>query len=186
MDVGVLSNRYAKALIGYAQEKSVEDNFYHDFNTMIKSFHREPTLSKALDNPIISTEDKLLLICTAAYGDKKPTDAFVHFMRLVLKNRRESYLHSIGLMYIDLYHKLKHIGIGQLITATPLDHDTRERLRKSASTTLHAKMELKTIVDPAIQGGFIFDINDYRLDASVATQLKRVKQQFIDKNRRII
>ena len=30
------------------------------------------------------------------------------------------------------------------------------------------------------------DINDYRLDASIATQLKKVKQQFIDKNRRIV
>ena len=32
----------------------------------------------------------------------------------------------------------------------------------------------------------ITDVNDYRLDASITTQLKRVKQQFIDKNRRIV
>lgn len=186
MDVGVLSTRYAKALVQYAQEKGVEDDFYHEFDMLIKSFHHEPALSKALDNPIISVEDKLLLISTAVYGDQKPKEAFVHFMRLVLKNRRETYLHAIALMYIDLYRKLKHIGVGQLITAVPLSPETRARLRKAATTTLHAKMELKTVVDPAIQGGFIFDINDYRLDASVATQLKRVKQQFIDKNRRII
>ena len=49
-----------------------------------------------------------------------------------------------------------------------------------------AQMELETVVDPSIEGGFVFDINDYRLDASIATQLKRVKQQFIDKNRRIV
>jgi F0F1-type ATP synthase delta subunit len=30
MDVGVLSMRYAKALIGYAIEKGVEDAVYHD------------------------------------------------------------------------------------------------------------------------------------------------------------
>ena len=34
-------------------------------------------------------------------------------------------------------------------------------------------MELQTDVDPSIEGGFIFDINDFRLDASIATQLKR-------------
>ena len=56
-----------------------------------------------------------------------------------------------------------------------------ERIRNSASHLLHAKMELQTDVDPSIEGGFIFDINDFRLDASIATQLKRVKQQFIDK-----
>jgi F-type H+-transporting ATPase subunit delta len=47
-------------------------------------------------------------------------------------------------------------------------------------------MELNVLVNPEIEGGFIFDVNDYRLDASVATQLKRMKQQFIDKNRRIV
>ena len=37
-----------------------------------------------------------------------------------------------------------------------------------------------------LEGGFIFEIGTYRLDASVANQIKRVKQQFIAKNRRIV
>ena len=89
-------------------------------------------------------------------------------------------------MYLDLYRKLKHIGVGKLITAVPVDKETEDRIRSAAAHILHAPMELETVVDPSIEGGFIFDINDYRLDASIATQLKRVKQQFIDKNRRIV
>ena len=92
----------------------------------------------------------------------------------------------ISLMYLDLYRKLKHIGVGKLITAVPVDKETEDRIRSAAAHILHAQMELETVVDPSIEGGFIFDINDYRLDASIATQLKRVKQQFIDKNRRIV
>ena len=87
---------------------------------------------------------------------------------------------------MDLYRKLKHIGTGKLITAVPVDKETEDRIRSTAAHILHARMELEAVVDPSIEGGFIFDINDYRLDASVATQLKRVKQQFIDKNRRIV
>jgi F-type H+-transporting ATPase subunit delta len=37
-----------------------------------------------------------------------------------------------------------------------------------------------------LEGGFIFEIGTYRLDASVASQIRRVKQQFIEKNRRIV
>jgi F-type H+-transporting ATPase subunit delta len=51
---------------------------------------------------------------------------------------------------------------------------------------MHVKMELTTEVDPSLEGGFIFDYNGVRLDASVATQLKRLKQQLIEKNRRIV
>ena len=70
--------------------------------------------------------------------------------------------------------------------AVPVNKETEHRIRSTAAHILHSKMELETVVDPTIEGGFIFDINDYRLDASIATQLKRVKQQFIDKNRRIV
>ena len=70
--------------------------------------------------------------------------------------------------------------------AVPVNKDTENRSRSAAVLILHAQMELETVIYPSIEGGFIFDVNDYRLDASVATQLKRVKQQFIDKNRRIV
>ena len=90
-------------------------------------------------------------------------------------------------MYLDLYRKKKHIGVGKLITAVPVDKAYRRSVsEQTAAHILHAYMELETVVDPSIEGGFVFDINDYRLDASIATQLKKVKQQFIDKNRRIV
>lgn len=186
MEVGIVSMRYAKALMGYAQEREVEDRLYQEFITLSYCFVDQPALRGALDNPILPVEEKLSLLRTAADGNCQPSEAFVRFIRLVLHHRRESYLQFMALMYLDLYRKLKHIGVGKLITAVPVNKETEERIRKSAGVILHAKMELETVVDPGIEGGFIFDINDYRLDASIATQLKRVKQQFIEKNRRIV
>ena len=183
MEVGVLSMRYAKAMIEYAQEKGVEDRLYNEFFTLSHSFRVQPGLREVLDNPVVSVKDKLALICTAADGNGESSREFVRFITLVLRNRREGYLQFISLMYLDLYRKLKHIGVGKLITAVPVDKETENRIRSAAAHILHAQMELDTVIDPSIEGGFIFDINDYRLDASIATQLKRVKQQFIDKNR---
>lgn len=186
MEVGILSMRYAKALMGYAQEKGVEDELYQEFVTLSDSFRAQPRLREALDNPVIAVKDKLKLLCTAASGNKAPSEAFTRFMNLVLEHRREGHLQFMALMYLDLYRNLKHIGVGKLTTAVPVDEATGERIRATAARILHAEIELNTVVDPSIEGGFIFDINDYRLDASIATQLKRVKQQFIDKNRRIV
>ena len=171
--------RYAKAMIGYAKEKGVEDKAYQEFLMLSKSFSLQPALRDTLDNPVVSSKEKFNLICTAASGDKQPCEEFVRFIQLVLQNKRESYLQSISLMYLDLYRKLKHIGVARLVTAVPVDQTTEERIRSAASTVLHAKMELETVVNPSIEGGFVFDIDGYRLDASIATQ-------FIDKNRRIV
>lgn len=186
MEVGILSMRYAKALMEYAREKGVEDILYKEFTTLSNSFTKHPALREALDNPVISAEEKMKLVCIATVGNGQPSEAFKRFINLVLEHRREGYLQFMGLMYLELYRKLRHIGVGKLITAVPVNKATEERIRSAAASALHATMELTTVVDPSIEGGFIFDINDFRLDASIATQLKRVKQQFIDKNRRIV
>ena len=203
MDIGIVSMRYAKALMEYAKSTGTEDRLYTEMRTLSRSFEKHsdlraelrmlersfrkhPDLREALDNPILKIKEKFALICTAAVGNGEVSREFSRFMTLVLRNRREYYLQYICLTYLDLYRKLKHIGVGKLITSVPVSREVWERIRDSASTLLHAQMELQTEVDPSIEGGFIFDINDFRLDASIATQLKRVKQQFIDKNRRIV
>ena len=186
MDIGTVSMRYAKALMIYAEDTNTEEYCYQCIRTLIESFRTHPDLCEALDNPILTMREKYSLICTAAVGRMKVSREFSRFVTLVLKNSRESMLQYICIAFLGLYRNKKHIGVAKLITAVPVSKEVEERIRKSASTTLHARMELHTEVDASIEGGFIFDINDYRLDASIATQLSRVKQQFIDKNRRIV
>ena len=186
MDIGIVSMRYAKALIQYATDTGTEEKLYEEIRTLEQSFHLHPELRSALENPILSVEDKFSLISTASVGRGKLSQEFSRFISLVLKKRRENFLQYICIGFLELYRKTKRIGVGRLITAVPVNEDVRNRISQSASSMLHARMELQTEVDPTIEGGFIFDINDFRLDASIATQLRRVKQQFIDKNRRIV
>ncbi|WP_297644025.1 F0F1 ATP synthase subunit delta [uncultured Bacteroides sp.] len=188
MDIGIVSMRYAKALLEYAKSigAEAEDALYKEFRMLDRSFRRHPDLRMALENPILTAHEKFTLICTAAVGEAPAGREFTRFIGLVLKNRRESFLQYICLSFLDLYRKDKHIGVGKLITAVPVSQEVCGRIHDSASALLHASMELQTEVDSSIEGGFIFDINDFRLDASIAMQLKKVKRQFIDKNRRIV
>ena len=45
---------------------------------------------------------------------------------------------------------------------------------------------ISTFTDPTLIGGFVFEIEDYTLDASAAHQLRRIRRQFIEQNRRIV
>ena len=186
MDLGIVSMRYAKALMQYACDMQVEESLYNSFKMLEHSFRTHPDLQQALENPILPRQDKFRLICTAALGAESPSREFSRFMALVLQNGRESMLRYICLCFLHLYRKSQHIGVARLTTAVPVSPQVEERIQNSAAALLHARMELRTEVDPSLVGGFVFDINDFRLDASIATQLKRVKEQFIDKNRRIV
>lgn len=186
MDIGIISSRYAKALIDYAREKEEEDILYQELKRLTKSFRNFPQLRTVISNPILSVKEKVNLLTVAANGEAETSSVFTRFMKFVIKQRREIYLEFMCLNYINLYRSAKHIGVGTLITAVPVDDETKARIRKTAAKRLHAKMELQTIVDPDIIGGFVFDVNDYRIDASVVGKLKQIKQQFIDKNKRIV
>ncbi|HPT05931.1 MAG TPA: F0F1 ATP synthase subunit delta [Candidatus Egerieousia sp.] len=196
MDVGVLSVRYAKALFDYALEKGVEDQVYRELVLVAHSFASNPDLRTTLENPLLPAKEKISLLHTAAGDVLKPAGGDVpggkisvelkKFFDLVVERKREGYMYSIALVYANLYRNFRHIGIAKIITAVPLEKSMEERIIDTTSKKLHCSIELERVVDPAIEGGFIFDINDYRLDASVATQIRKFKQQFIEKNRRIV
>ena len=53
MYIGVISMRYAKALLAYADEKGTEDTVYEEAGILADSFSRIPELRQALDNPCL-------------------------------------------------------------------------------------------------------------------------------------
>lgn len=184
MDAGIISMRYAKALMEYVKEQGMEDKVYKEMRTLSQNFASIPTLRSTLDNPVLSCKEKLSLACNAAGGEV--SKELARFIQLVLEQHREKFLQTISLLYIDLYRKLKNISIGRLITAYPVNKETEDRMKHMVVDKTHGTVEFSRRVDPSIEGGFIFEIGTYRLDASIATQFRRVKQQFIEKNRRIV
>ncbi|WP_018108541.1 F0F1 ATP synthase subunit delta [Bacteroides propionicifaciens] len=186
MEAGAISMRYGKALFNYAIEHKCEDKVYENALVLADNLLNQPRFKQVLISPILARKEKKSLIIAASEGKDEICDEFERFVDLVLEQRREDYLQFMMMMYLDLYRKHKHISIATLITAIPVSKAIEDRVISSSSHLLRTKMELKTVVDPSIEGGFIFDINDYRLDASIATQLRRVKKQFVDKNRRIV
>ena len=53
MDIGIVSMRYAKALIEYVKGTGAEDCVYHELRMLERSFRKHPDLREALDNPIL-------------------------------------------------------------------------------------------------------------------------------------
>ena len=193
--------RYAKAWLAYAQQTGTEEKMHALVERLSAQLEASPRLRQALQSPVVRAEEKLQLLCTAATTPATTTSArdaqqvqptsvnreFTRFLTLVMRNHREEYLRFICLTFLHLYRQAHHIGVGRLTTAVPVSAEVAERIRSRAAAIIHAQqMQLITEVNPQIVGGFLFDINHYRLDASVATQLKQITQQFIDKNRRIV
>lgn len=184
MNTGVVSMRYARALLAYAKGQKVEDRVYEEVKTLAANYVNVPDLRRVIENPVLDAKRKCELLREAS-GGKDVSEELMRFFALVLDERREKFLQFMLWSYIDLYREDKNILVGKLTTAVPSKR-LEEHLVDLIGSRTQGKVEMEAHVDPDLIGGYIIELEGYRLDASVANQLKRVKQQFIARNRRIV
>lgn len=184
MDIGTISKRYAKALYDYACGNGNETVVYKEMLMLASSYQKVGNLRPTLENPILSREDKVKLLCEAAGG--KVSNEYKRFATLVLEERREKFMQFMAYSYIDLYRKKNNINIGKLITASPVTDTIIGRMKNMVAKGTQGTVEFETHIDPSIMGGFILEIDFNRMDASIASQINKVRQQFIERNRRIV
>ena len=172
MDLGVISVRYARALLKSATELKLEDQVYKEMQTLSRSFLEVPELRFTIDNPMLSKDKKLKLIVTAC--GENVGEQTKKFVALVLKEDREKTLQFMAASYITLYRQQKNIIRGSLTTAAPVSKDTEDRMRRMVESKTKGTVEFKTEVDPNIIGGFILEYDTYRMDASVKSKLNKI------------
>ena len=108
MDIGVISVRYARALLKSATEAKVEVQVYADMQLLAKSYVDVPSLRHTIDNPMLAKEKKQMLLETAAGGDQSAALSR-SFITLVLKEGRESMIQFMANSYVTLYRQQKNI-----------------------------------------------------------------------------
>ena len=172
MDIGVISMRYARALLKSATDQKQEDAVYQDMMTVAKSYLEVPALRHTIDNPMLSKDKKEALLIVAA-GEKncQLTKAFI---ALVLKEDRENVMQFMANSYITLYRKQKNVIRGKLITAARVSAETEQKMRQMVESKTNGTVEFETEVNPDIIGGFILEYDTYRMDASVKSKLNNI------------
>ena len=172
MDIGVISVRYARALLKSATDAKIEQQVYAEMQQIAKSYIEVPQLRSTIDNPMLSKDKKQALLLTAA--GREPSDLMKAFISLVLKEDRESVMQFIANSYVTLYRQQKNVIRGRLITAAAVSPETEQKMRQMVESKTNGTVEFESQVNPDIIGGFILEYDTYRMDASVKTKLNSI------------
>lgn len=172
MDIGVISVRYARALLKGSTDAHLEDEVYAEMQTLARSYVEVPELRFTIDNPMLSKESKKQLLMTACGGS--PVKITETFIGLVLKEDRESFMQFMANSYITLYRKQKNIIRGKLATAAVVSSDIEQKMRQMVESKSNGTVEFETEVDKDLIGGFILEYDTYRMDASVKSKLNAI------------
>ena len=173
MDIGVISVRYARALLKSATDARLEDSVYQQMQLLAKSYIDVPQLRHTIDNPMLAKDKKEMLLVTAAGGDEASplTKAFI---TLVLKEDRENMIQFMANSYVTLYRRQKNIISGKLTTAVAVSPATEQKMRRMVESKTQGNVEFETDVNPDIVGGFILEYDTFRMDASVKSRLNNI------------
>lgn len=176
MNTGTVSIRYARALLLFANEQNEADRVYTETQTLAQSFENVPALQQALLNPALSDEKKAGLLFAAASGKDTPSVSLQRFIPLVLKKGRAEVILFIAHSYGTLYREMKHIVRGRLTLSAASQFKYAEKLQALVEKKTGGTVDFKVDEDPDILGGFVLEYDTYRLDASVRTQLTKIKR----------
>lgn len=174
MNHGKISIRYAKALLGSATAKKAEQKVYNDMCALELSFKQFPTLQQVLSNPSIATDDKAKVLKLACGKNMHATTGV--FIDFVIKQGRVTQLQWMALMYQELYRKTQNTVVTTLTSAIELPEALKKKIAGWIEKNQGHKVELRTEINPDIIGGYIIDIENNRLDASISGQLSKLNK----------
>ena len=172
-----LATRYAKSLLGLAVEQNQLEAVYADMKFLKGVTSGNPDFVSLLRSPVIAADKKEKIIHAVINGRVSAMTA--GFINLLVKKARERSMPEIVGAFISQYNELKGIHQVKVTTAAPISQEMEnEIVSKVKSNPGYQNIELQTVVDESLIGGYKFEMGDVLIDASILRDLNDVKKQF--------
>lgn len=158
MNTGIISKRYAKALLAYVQETGGGER--------VCAQVRELLCGGDMSGIVLEPE-------------------LQRFMELLVSKGRVEYVRGIFHTFLELYYDSIGVVMVSLSVAAP-SPGLEDRLRPVLEEQFGCRVFIETTVDPCLIGGFLIEAGDRQLDASVRHRLDLIRRQFIISNNRLV
>jgi len=170
------ARRYNTALYEIASEQKLVDAVIKDFEDIKKSIAGSKELASFLTTPIINLHKKADVIKSIFSG--KLNDLTLKFLDVLCEKNRINIIGDIIEDFLNLVNDKRGIVTASIKTALEISENEKfaisEKLRKYTSKDITASFS----VDPSIKGGFIAQIEDKIIDASILRQLELLREKF--------
>lgn len=172
-----VASRYVKSLLGLAVEQKSLDAVHADMLLFSKLAKDSREFVLMLRNPIIKHDTKREILQKIFKG--KVNKLTMAIFDIITSKNREPLLPAIAEEFHHAYNVYKNIGEATVTTAIPLDAGLRAEIEQIVKKLSDKKeVEIKEKVDAEMIGGFLLNVNDRQIDASIKNKLKALKVKF--------
>jgi F-type H+-transporting ATPase subunit delta len=172
-----LAARYAKSILDLSIERGQLEEVYNDMLFLEATCRSSREFVNFLRSPVVKPDKKGKIFDAILGGKISPLS--MAFIKLLLHKERESYLPEIAPAFVGQYKTYKGIQPVKLTTAVAVDEDVRKAILEKVRTGGNGQqIELDTAVREELIGGFILEVGDRMIDASIAHELNNIRKQF--------
>lgn len=177
LDNNKVASRYAKALFESTLENGETDKVSKDLEVVNALMGTESSLLHFLEHPAISMEEKQQFL-DQQFG--KSVGAWVlRLLKLLVENKRVVIFPQLVEQFNALTLQRENAAHAEVVTATELEEELRNRIRKTLETTFgFSRVDLQNRVDPGLLGGMIIKLQDRVIDGSYIGRLEEMRKQF--------
>ena len=168
-----LEQRYADALLELSTEASTLETDLADA-TLVRDALDDKQTEAYLLHPHIADDSKLRLFHTA-FGDRlnPELDAFI---RLLIQKNREDVLTGA----LDHYIRMANLTLGRVearvVTASEMSPQEEAMMREKIRRLVGKDITMHTAIDPDIIGGFYILVDGYVYDATIRSELHKLRE----------
>lgn len=167
--------RYAKAVLSLASDKNTTEVVNNDMKLIAKTLAESTDLSNMLQSPVVGSSVKKSVLLEVFKDINIITKNLIDTL---ITNKRLPLIGEVALKYNLLFDELTGTQIAQVTTAIPLTDELGTKVLAKVKELTGKDVEIKSIVDESILGGFILRVGDIQYNASIANKLDKLKREF--------
>ncbi|MDZ4749975.1 MAG: ATP synthase F1 subunit delta [Flavobacteriales bacterium] len=171
-----ISSRYAKSLLDLCNNPQEQDTAFADMQLVKSSIDQSRDLEVFLSNPIVK-KDKKVKILEMIFGSRV-SKTTMSFITLLTTKGRESLMGEIATSFVHQFKTMRHITEANVVSAVALDAQTRAQIHAQAVKMAGGNIELVEKIDQDIIGGFVLNVADRQMDASLAEKITQLRREF--------
>ena len=173
-ELTTVARPYARAAFSDALDDASGLTDWSKMLKLLSATFQQPAIGTALDNPLLTTNDKAKLLLDILAGELSVKGE--NFVKVLAEYDRISLLPHISNMYeLMKSHHEKTMEV-EVISAYEVDEADEAKLAEALKKKLQRDVNLSSTVDPGLLGGVVIRAEDTVIDNSVRGKLEKLAQ----------
>ena len=165
---------YGDALYSLCAEEGLTDRIWGELRQLRDAFRENPDFLRLLGNLSLQKEERVGILDETLKG--RVHLYVLNFLRILVERGGISAFRECAAAFEDCYNRDHQVVEARVTTAKPLTEEQRRKIENKIREMTGKTPKLQQLVDPALVGGVLLEMEGKRYDNTVKSRLKAIRQ----------